>query len=264
MPRAKGHEHARQGGHGHGHHGEHEHPHQGGHGHAHDGAHAEARGDRHGHAHEGGHGHEHEGGHGHDHHHAGEHGNPADLEDFLARMEAPERAEWQKPDEVVAKLALALGTAVCEVGAGPGYFTLRLARAVGPGGVVYAVDVEPLILAALRDRLVKSGVGNVVPVLGLDDDPLVPPRSCDLVLLVNVLHHLADPVAFLRRLQRTLRPGGRIVDIDLHKRETPVGPPVASRIDRADLVALAAEAGLEVGAEHDFLPYQYFLELRPR
>jgi ubiquinone/menaquinone biosynthesis C-methylase UbiE len=192
------------------------------------------------------------------------HDNPPDLDAYIARMESPERTEWQKPDEVVAALRLVAGSTICEIGAGPGYFSLRLARAVGETGTVYAVDVEPRILAVLRERIAGSAVRNVVPVLGLPDDPLLPHGACDVVFTVNTLHHFEDPVTYLVRLRQSLRPSGRIVNVDFHKRETPMGPPVASRIDRADFVSMATTAGLTVAAEHALLEHQYFLELVPK
>jgi len=196
----------------------------------------------------------------HDHKH-GKHGNPEDVDSYIARMEEPERAEWQKPDQVLKALGLAPGQVVCDVGAGPGYFALRAARIAAH---VFAVDVEPRIVQALQKRVAKSGLRNVTPVLGLDDDPLVPERACDLVLVLNTYHHFPDGPAYLRRLVRSLRPGGRIANIDFHPRELPVGPPVAHKISRDDFLADAQAAGLALAEEHDFLPYQYFLVLRPR
>jgi len=191
----------------------------------------------------------------------GKHGNPEDVDSYIARMEEPERASWQKPDQVLKALGLAPGQVVCDIGAGPGYFSLRAARI---GAQVFAVDVEPRILQALQKRVAKSGLRNVTPVLGLDDDPLVPERACDLVLVLNTYHHFPDGPAYLRRLVRSLRPGGRIANIDFHPRELPVGPPVAHKISRDDFLADAQAAGLALAEEHDFLPYQYFLVLRPR
>ena len=197
-------------------------------------------------------------------HHRGRHGNPEDFERYLARLEDPERVRWQTPDRVVRALGLRPGQAACDVGAGPGYFTLRLARAVGPRGRVYAVDPEPRMLEALGERLGRLRLRNVTPVLGRDDDPLVPDRSCDLVLVVNTYHHFPDGPAYLRRLVRVLRPGGRIVNVDFHRRETPVGPPIAHRVAREDFLRDARRAGLALRAELDFLPYQYGLVLVPR
>jgi ubiquinone/menaquinone biosynthesis C-methylase UbiE len=197
-------------------------------------------------------------------HRGGSHGNPADLDAYAARLESADRAAWQKPDEVVAALALRPGQTACDVGSGPGYFTLRLARAVGPQGRVFAVDVEPRLLSILRDRLAGAGLANVTPVLALPHDPLLPPGACDVVLVVDTYHHFPDGSAYLRSLQRVLRPGGRIANVDYHKRETPVGPPMAHRIAREDFLRDAASAGLVVAAEPTFLPHQYFVVLRPR
>jgi len=193
----------------------------------------------------------------------GAHGNPADLTGYVAALEDPARDAWQKPDEVVAALGLVRGQVACDVGAGPGYFTLRLARAVGPQGRVYGVDVEPAILAALRERLARAGLRHVTPVLALPDDPLLPAASCDLVLVVDTYHHFPDGPGYLRRLVAALRPGGRIVNVDFHKRETGVGPPVAHRVAREAFLADAASAGLAVEREGDFLPHQYLVVLQP-
>src|SRR5947209_16464942 len=99
------------------------------------------------------------------------HGNPDDFGRYVQMMEEPGRAEWQKPDEVVRALALKPGQVACDVGAGPGYFTLRLAKVAGH---VFAVDVEPRMADALRAHLRATNVRNVTPVISLDDDPLLP------------------------------------------------------------------------------------------
>jgi len=191
----------------------------------------------------------------------GKHGNPEDVDSYIARMEEPERAEWQKPEEVLRALKLAPGQVACDIGAGPGYFALRMARTASH---VFAVDVEPRILQALQKRVAKSGLRNVTPVLVLDDDPLVPEHACDLIAIVNTYHHFPEGPAYLRRLVRSLKPGGRIANLDFHPRDIPVGPPVAHKIARDDFLRDARAAGLELAEEHDFLPYQYFLVLRPR
>jgi SAM-dependent methyltransferase len=203
-------------------------------------------------------------GHGHGHGAEGRYGNPADLDEYVARLVDPARDEWQKPDQLVAALGLKAGQAACDLGAGPGYFTLRLARAVGPRGLVYAVDVEPRILDALRTRVEESGARNIVPVLGLGADPLLPPAACDLILVVNTYHHFPDRTAYLRRLARSLKKGGRLVNVDYAKRETPHGPPLEHRIAREDFLGEASAAGFTLAGEHTFLPYQYALELRVR
>jgi ubiquinone/menaquinone biosynthesis C-methylase UbiE len=191
------------------------------------------------------------------------HGNPADLRRLMRRQLATTRARWQRPDRVLRALGVRRGTVVADIGSGPGYFTTRLARAVGPRGRVYAVDPEPEVLQVLVKRL--NGAQNVTPVLSRDDDPLLPPASCDLALFVNAYHHVADGPAFVRRLARCLKPGGRLAAIDWAYRETPVGPPMHRRIPPDRLLRIGRRAGLRPVARHEFLPYQYFLVFaRPR
>jgi ubiquinone/menaquinone biosynthesis C-methylase UbiE len=187
--------------------------------------------------------------------------NPKDLEGYIAAQEAPDRAAWQKPEQVLDALALRPGQVVCDIGAGPGYFALRAAKRVGDKGRVFAVDVEPKILDALRARIEKAGVRNVTPVLALAADPLLPPGSCDLVLIVDAYHHFPDRPKYLGRLAALLRPDGRLADVDWHKVKVGFGPPPEHRIAREDFLADAGKAGLRLVAEPKFLPYQYFLVL---
>jgi ubiquinone/menaquinone biosynthesis C-methylase UbiE len=125
------------------------------------------------------------------------------------------------------------------------------------------VDVEPKILDALRERLAASGLRNVTPVLALGDDALLPPGACDVILIVDTYHHFPDRPEYLRRLTRALRSGGRIVNVDYHKKPTPVGPSMDHRLSREDFLAETRTAGLAVVEEPTFLPYQYFVVLRP-
>ena len=194
----------------------------------------------------------------------GRYGNPADLDRMIKRQLAPGRPVWQEPERVIRAIGVRRGQVVADVGAGPGFFTLRLARAVGPAGHVYAADPEPALLDVLRRRLARSGAKNVSPVLSLSEDPMLPPGRCDIALIVNAYHHFTDGPAFLRRLKRALGRGGRIVNIDFARRETPVGPPVDHRVAREEFLRDARRAGLVLAAEHRFLRHQYFLELRPR
>jgi SAM-dependent methyltransferase len=191
------------------------------------------------------------------------HGNPRDLAGYLARLEGEDRHAWQKPDRVVAALRLPPGGVACDVGVGPGYFALRMARAVGERGVVYAIDVEPRMLEVLADRMRQAGATNIRPILARGGRGALPPRLCDVILVVNTFHHFPAGARDLRRLARRLAPGGRIVNVDFHRRETPVGPPLEHRVAREAFLAAARAAGLRLVREHRFLPWQYFLELAP-
>jgi ubiquinone/menaquinone biosynthesis C-methylase UbiE len=211
----------------------------------------------HGHGHGDGHRRRHGGGTDRD-----RHGNPHDFETYLAKLDDPERAAWQKPDEVVAALGLRPGDVACDVGVGPGHFAIRMARAVGPAGRVHALDVDPRMIALLEQRTREAGLSNVRPLLVPDGLPL-PPEPCDVVLLVNVFHHLADGPDTLRSLSRRLRPGGRIVNVDFHQGELPVGPPPDQKVSREEFLGAARRAGLSVEREETLLPHQYLVVLRP-
>jgi ubiquinone/menaquinone biosynthesis C-methylase UbiE len=207
-------------------------------------------------------------GHGHGRGHAGSadrdpHGNPHDFDQYLAKLEDPERLAWQRPDEVVAALGLRPGDVTCDVGVGPGYFALRMARSVGPAGRVHAVDVEPRMLEILARRVAETGLGNVRPILAREGEPGLPPEACAAILTVNTFHHFPDRPNALARLAGRLAPGGRLAVVDFHDRETPVGPPVDHRVSREAFLADARAARLEVVREETFLPYQWFFLVAP-
>ena len=192
----------------------------------------------------------------------GRHGNPPDVARMVRRQLQRGRATWQKPERVLRALGLRRGQVVADVGAGPGFWTIPLARRVGRRGHVFALDPEPGALDVLRRRLAKARVRNVTPVLNDDTAPLLPEASCDLVMIVNVYHHFAEPARFLRQVALCLRRGGRLVNIDWADRDTPKGPPAHRRIAPAVFLRHARGAGLELITEHGFLPYQYFMVLR--
>jgi ubiquinone/menaquinone biosynthesis C-methylase UbiE len=187
--------------------------------------------------------------------------NPKDVAGNIASQDAPERAAWQKPDQVLDALALRPGQVVCDIGAGTGYFALRAAKRVGDKGRVFAVDVEPKILDVLRAKIEKTGVRNVTPVLAVAADPLLPPQACDLVLIVDAYHHFPDRPNYLARLAALLKPGGRLANVDWQKKKTDFGPEPEHRVAREDFLADAAKAGLRLVAEPKFLAHQYFLVL---
>ena len=186
---------------------------------------------------------------------------PEELRGALKRQLAPRRAKWQRPAAVVRALRLRRGQVIAEVGSGPGYFTPRLARAVGPSGHVYALDPEPAVLDVMRKRIKKAGVRNVTPVLSRDDDPLLPVGRCELAVIINVYHHMHGGAAFLRRLVSRLPRGARVVNVDWHE-GSEFGPPPRRRVPRERFLRDARRAGLKLVAERSFLPHQYFLELR--
>jgi ubiquinone/menaquinone biosynthesis C-methylase UbiE len=183
----------------------------------------------------------------------------ADPEAYIGALDDPARDAWQKPHEVIEALGLRPGESIADIGSGSGYFALRFARHVGADGRVYAVDVDEKLLSHLEKAAARAGLSNVTPVLAPPDDPRLASGSVDRVFIANVWHHIDDQSGYLRRLVDALEPGGEVVMIDFHKRELPVGPPVAMKIARDDLVRQMEAHGFRLSREHTFLPHQYFL-----
>lgn len=188
------------------------------------------------------------------------HGDPAA---YIKALEDPARDAYQKPHEVIEALRLKPGEVIADIGAGSGYFTLRLAHHVGSGGHVYGVDVNPDMIRHMNRRISEAGLLNVSTILSLPNDPLLP-RSVDRFLIVDVWHHVEDQSGYLSLIKKRLRPGGQVVMIDFHKKDLPVGPPAAMKIAREDLLRQMQEHGFAVVQEHTFLPYQYFLIFAPK
>ncbi|HYC14691.1 MAG TPA: class I SAM-dependent methyltransferase, partial [Stellaceae bacterium] len=168
----------------------------------------------------------------------------------------PERDKWQKPHEVIEALKLAPTALVADIGSGTGYFAVRFANMV-PKGKVYGVDIEPDMVKYLSNRAKREKRTNIVAIKGAPDDPRLP-RKVDLVLMVDVFHHIENRDAYLQELRRALKPGGRIAIIDF-RLESPDGPPRDARIAPDRVTEELKAAGYRLSDTYDFLPNQYFL-----
>ena len=188
-----------------------------------------------------------------------EHHPPRSTSKYIQALEDPSRDAWQQPEKVVATLGLKPGENVADLGAGPGYFTLRLARAVGPSGKVYGVDVSQGMLDYLEKGARAEHLTNIQPVLALPHDPKLPTASVDMIFICDTLHHISERPTYYPLLMRALKPGGRLVNIDFHKRSLPVGPPVEMKIPKAGMIREAEAAGFHLVRQYNFLPYQYFV-----
>jgi precorrin-6B methylase 2 len=129
-------------------------------------------------------------------------------------LERPERMSEERPDLVLAALELKPGMSVADIGAGTGYYSWRMAERVGAGGTVYAVDVQPEMIALLRVQMTKRGVNNVKAVLGTATDPRLPAESLDLAVMVDVYHEFEYPYEMLSAIVRALKPGGRLAIVE--------------------------------------------------
>lgn len=170
-----------------------------------------------------------------------------------------DRDEWQQPERVLETLAIAPGMVVADVGAGGGYFSFKLADAVGEGGRVYAVDVDEDMLEYLRERAAEDGYSQVEVLRGDFGDPLLPDGGIDLVFTSNTYHHLEDPVAYFRTVRADLAPGGRVAILDLRE-----GPFFARDhfTDPDEITRGMEEAGYQRVERHEFIEKQSFQVFR--
>jgi ubiquinone/menaquinone biosynthesis C-methylase UbiE len=185
------------------------------------------------------------------------------IDSFVAMLENPARAGWQKPDAVVAALHLTPGQVVADIGAGSGYFTFRLARAVGSSGKVYAIEVDARLLEILRRRKGEEGTPQVELVKTAANDPGLAAASVDVAFLCDTYHHIDDRVLWLRKLRRALKPGGRVVNVDFVDGPLPVGPPPSHKLPERQVREEFARAGFRLAEEPKILPHQYILIYAP-
>jgi ubiquinone/menaquinone biosynthesis C-methylase UbiE len=129
-------------------------------------------------------------------------------------LERPERDQEEMPRLLMELLELKPGMVVADIGAGSGYHTRRMAKAVAPNGKVMAVDIQPEMLQILTNKLTTEGITNVVPILGAIDDPNLPDASVDLALMVDVYHEFSHPYEMMEGITRALKPGGRVVFVE--------------------------------------------------
>jgi ubiquinone/menaquinone biosynthesis C-methylase UbiE len=179
-----------------------------------------------------------------------------DPNESAKSFDDPARDAWQMPDRVIAALNLKRGQSVADIGAGTGYFSVRLAKSDATPKV-YAVDIEPQMVSYLRDRAAKEGLANVAAVQAAADTPNLP-EPVDLVLIVDTYHHIGDREMYFRKLAKSLKPGGRVAIIDF-KPDSPEGPPKEFRFAPEKFKSEMGKAGYKLAAQHDFLPRQQFL-----
>ncbi len=177
----------------------------------------------------------------------------------LGILESPDRDDWQEPDRIMDALLVADGSRVADLGAGGGWFTIRLAQRVGPNGRVYAEDVQPEMIESIKQRVVNQRLTNVETILGTYTDPHLP-ENLDAVLVVDTYPAFEDPVSILRHVARALAPHGRLGIVDFKRDGVGgPGPPPADRADPEDIKRDAEKAGLRLLRDDLTLRYQYML-----
>jgi 2-polyprenyl-3-methyl-5-hydroxy-6-metoxy-1,4-benzoquinol methylase len=179
------------------------------------------------------------------------------AEDWIARLERPDRVAGLKIDYIIASLGLKPGVVVTDIGAGPGVLTLPIAKTVAPAKV-YAVEIDQTFLDRINSKAREAGVSNIVTVLGAFDDPKLPARDADVVLFHDVLHHIKNRAEYLKATAQYVKPNGRIAIVEL--------PPDGSHKDEPALVVTKdqvrgwmADAGFAPVQEFDGLPGKWFV-----
>ena len=180
----------------------------------------------------------------------------------LGLLEEPDRAAWQKPEQIMDALAIADGSTVADIGTGAGWFSVRLAQRVGPKGLVYAEDVQREMLDATRRRVAREGLRNVQLRRGVGSDPKLPDNAVDAVLVVDVYPEVDDRVTLLKNLKAAIKPNGRIGIVNYKPGQGGPGPAPneGTRVDATSVEADARAAGLRVIAREN-LPFQYLIVL---
>ena len=178
-------------------------------------------------------------------------------------LDRDEREAEEAPTRALNVIKVPPGATVADVGAGSGYFTERLSRLVGPGGRVYATDIQPGMLQLLEQRLARERLSNVTLILSQPDDPKLPEAAIDLALMVDVYHELGAPQTVLAHLRRALKPTGRLVLIE-YKGEDPSIPILPSHKMTVAQAKLEVEhEGFRLAAVDSSLPRQHVLTFVP-
>lgn len=177
-------------------------------------------------------------------------------------LDREERQREEQPEKAILAFNLKPGMMVADVGAGTGFYSLRVARKIAPGGVVYAVDIQPGMLERLNANAAAQHIGNVVTILGTETDPRLPAGKLDLVLLVDVYHEFSRPQRMLDRIRDSLKPDGRLVLLEFRKEDpsVPIRPEHKMSVD--DVRAEVTPEGYRFEKVVDTMPWQHIIFFR--
>jgi arsenite methyltransferase len=173
------------------------------------------------------------------------------------------RDDWQQPEQVIGALKIRPGAVIADLGSGSGYFTFRLAQAVGTGGKVYAVDIDPDMIRLVTKTAKEKSISNIEPILAKPDNPRLPKAALDLIFTSNTYHHIDDRIRYFSNLRQFLRPGGRIAIIEFDRRGWLQG--LLRHYTPSEFIEREMDqAGYTVQQNFDFLDRQSFLIFAPR
>jgi len=185
----------------------------------------------------------------------------------LGLLEAPDRDDWNKPEQIMDAVGIADGAVVADIGAGGGWMEIRLARRVGPNGLVYAEDIQPQMIEAINRRMQHEGLSNVRTIKGDPDEPDNPhlPTGLDAVLIINGYHEMDDPLkpkqilTFLKNVAQSLKPQGRLGVAEFLPGGGGPGPAAEDRVNPDNVVRAAERVGFKLQKREDVPPFMYVL-----
>lgn len=178
-------------------------------------------------------------------------------------LNRPERLQEENPEEMLTQLGVKEGMTVCDMGCGDGYYTLELAKRVGPKGKVYAVDIQPEMLQELSRRCERFDLKNVDMVLGVPHDPKLPDGEVDLILMVDVYHEFSNPVEMLSAMRRSLKPDGRIALVEFRGEDPQVPIKAEHKMTKKQILKEYQANRFRLVEQYDRLPWQHLMFLSP-
>ena len=169
----------------------------------------------------------------------------------------------ENPRKLLKALDVKPGQTVCDLGCGNGFYTLQLAKLVGKHGRVLAVDIQPEMLALLKQRAEKAGLHNIEPILGTQVAPNLPKSEVDLILLVDVYHEFSYPEQMLRAMRESLKPNGRIALAEFRREDPTVPIKLLHKMSKQQILKEFLPNGLKLVGEYDQLPWQHLMFFGP-
>jgi ubiquinone/menaquinone biosynthesis C-methylase UbiE len=177
----------------------------------------------------------------------------------LGLLESDDRYQWQRIEEIFDYLQIADRSVVADVAAGGGWFAMQMGRRVGPEGIVYAEEIQPVMIQAIRRRMQTEKLTNIVPVLGSPTDPHLPKGTLDAITIVNAFRDIETPVPLLERLRDSLNNRGLLGVVDFTPGGGGPGPEAEERVAPEMIIASAKTAGLRLVARYAIAPFEFLL-----
>jgi len=181
--------------------------------------------------------------------------------DWLIRGD---RESEEDPARLLARLDLKPGMLVCDMGCGNGFYSLKIAQAIGPDGRVLAVDIQPEMLQLLSRRSVEAKIENIDMILGTTTDPKLPDDKVDLVLMVDVYHEFSDPKAMLKKIRKSLKSTGRIALVEFREEDASVPIRPEHKMSKKQILKEYEANGFQLVSQYDGLPWQHLMFLGPK